>query len=72
MMKIKALNVRINIMEEDLERSEERFATTMQKLAEANNNADESKKYLEELENEDGRSAILDEQLIRARITQNS
>ena len=40
-----ALNRRIQLLEEDLERSEERLATATQKLAEASHAADESERY---------------------------
>merc|ERR1712183_992819 len=39
-----ALNRRIQLLEEDLERSEERLATATQKLAEASHAADESER----------------------------
>ena len=38
---IKALNCKIYLLEEDLERSEERLTATTQKLADALNTADE-------------------------------
>ena len=39
------MNRRIQLLEEDLERSEERLATATQKLAEASHAADESERY---------------------------
>ena len=42
---VAALNRRIQLLEEDLERSEERLATATQKLAEASHAADESERY---------------------------
>ena len=44
-----ALNRRIQLLEEDLERSEERLATATQKLAEASHAADESERYVSNL-----------------------
>ena len=44
-----ALNRRIQLLEEDLERSEERLATATQKLAEASHAADESERYVSTL-----------------------
>ena len=41
---VAALNRRIQLLEEDLERSEERLATATQKLAEAGHAADESER----------------------------
>ncbi len=41
---VAALNRRIQLLEEDLERSEERLATATQKLAEASHAADESER----------------------------
>ena len=43
-----ALNRRIQLLEEDLERSEERLATATQKLAEASHAADESERYVDD------------------------
>lgn len=43
---VAALNRRIQLLEEDLERSEERLATATAKLAEASQAADESERYL--------------------------
>merc|ERR1711902_203626 len=44
---VAALNRRIQLLEEDLERSEERLATATQKLAEASHAADESERLPE-------------------------
>ena len=44
-----ALNRRIQLLEEDLERSEERLATATQKLAEASHAADESERCVPNL-----------------------
>ena len=44
-----ALNRRIQLLEEDLERSEERLATATQKLAEASHAADESERWVPNL-----------------------
>lgn len=41
---VAALNRRIQLLEEDLERSEERLAIATQKLAEASHAADESER----------------------------
>lgn len=41
-----ALNRRIQLLEEDLERSEERLATATAKLAEASQAADESERWV--------------------------
>ena len=41
-----ALGRRIQLLEEDLERSEERLATATTKLAEASHSADESERYV--------------------------
>ena len=43
---VAALNRRIQLLEEDLERSEERLATATQKLAEASHAADESERWV--------------------------
>merc|ERR1712001_435071 len=48
---VAALNRRIQLLEEDLERSEERLATATQKLAEASHAADESERIRKALEN---------------------
>merc|ERR1712080_745550 len=48
---VAALNRRIQLLEEDLERSEERLATAAQKLAEASHAADESERIRKALEN---------------------
>merc|ERR1712215_448186 len=67
-----ALNRRIQLLEEDLERSEERLATATQKLAEASHAADESERIRKALENknnmEDDRVAILEAQLAQAKL----
>lgn len=46
---VAALNRRIQLLEEDLERSEERLATATQKLAEASHAADESERYAQNI-----------------------
>jgi predicted nucleic acid-binding Zn-ribbon protein len=43
---VAALNRRIQLLEEDLERSEERLSTATAKLAEASQAADESERYV--------------------------
>lgn len=43
---VAALNRRIQLLEEDLERSEERLATATAKLAEASQAADESERFV--------------------------
>merc|ERR1711962_698374 len=48
---VAALNRRIQLLEEDLERSEERLATATQKLAEASHAADGSERIRKALEN---------------------
>merc|ERR1719490_713855 len=64
---VAALNRRIQLLEEDLERSEERLATATQKLAEASHAADESERIRKVLESksntEEDRVAILEAQL---------
>merc|ERR1711877_26778 len=61
-----------NLLDEDLERSEERLATATQKLAEASHAADESERIRKALENknnmEDDRVAILEAQLAQAKL----
>jgi len=52
---VAALNRRIQLLEEDLERSEERLATATQKLAEASHAADESERYATNLHNLENR-----------------
>ncbi|XP_072153105.1 uncharacterized protein [Bemisia tabaci] len=68
---VAALNRRIQLLEEDLERSEERLATATAKLAEASQAADESERIRKALENrtnmEDDRVAVLEQQLQQAR-----
>ncbi|KAF5302723.1 hypothetical protein FQR65_LT08465 [Abscondita terminalis] len=69
---VAALNRRIQLLEEDLERSEERLATATAKLAEASAAADESERIRKALENrtnmEDDRVAILETQLSQAKL----
>ena len=69
---VAALNRRIQLLEEDLERGEERLATATQKLAEASHAADESERIRKALENkndmEDDRVAILEVQLAQAKL----
>ncbi|XP_059047843.1 uncharacterized protein LOC131843250 isoform X4 [Achroia grisella] len=69
---VAALNRRIQLLEEDLERSEERLATATAKLAEASQAADESERIRKALENrtnmEDDRVAILETQLSQAKL----
>ncbi|XP_017770631.1 PREDICTED: tropomyosin isoform X2 [Nicrophorus vespilloides] len=68
---VAALNRRIQLLEEDLERSEERLATATAKLAEASQAADESERIRKALENrtnmEDDRVASLEGQLAQAK-----
>ncbi|XP_060526136.1 tropomyosin Cha f 1.0101 isoform X3 [Cylas formicarius] len=68
---VAALNRRIQLLEEDLERSEERLATATAKLAEASAAADESERIRKALENrtnmEDDRVAALEQQLAQAK-----
>ncbi|XP_066252194.1 tropomyosin isoform X5 [Euwallacea similis] len=68
---VAALNRRIQLLEEDLERSEERLATATAKLAEASQAADESERIRKALENrtnmEDDRVSILEQQLAQAK-----
>ncbi|XP_014208133.1 tropomyosin isoform X6 [Copidosoma floridanum] len=69
---VAALNRRIQLLEEDLERSEERLATATAKLAEASQAADESERIRKTLENrtnmEDERVALLEQQLAQAKL----
>ncbi|XP_044001083.1 tropomyosin-1, isoforms 33/34 isoform X4 [Aphidius gifuensis] len=69
---VAALNRRIQLLEEDLERSEERLATATAKLAEASQAADESERIRKALENrtnmEDDRVSILEQQLTQAKL----
>nr|CAD7405543.1 unnamed protein product [Timema poppensis] len=69
---VAALNRRIQLLEEDLERSEERLATATSKLAEASQAADESERIRKALENrtnmEDDRVGILEAQLNQAKL----
>merc|ERR1719500_496960 len=68
---VAALNRRIQLLEEDLERSEERLATATQKLAEASHAADESERMRKVLENrslsDEERMEALENQLKEAR-----
>ncbi|XP_053648147.1 uncharacterized protein Tm1 isoform X28 [Cherax quadricarinatus] len=68
---VAALNRRIQLLEEDLERSEERLNTATTKLAEASQAADESERARKCLENranmEDDRVGILETQLAQAK-----
>merc|ERR1712117_260543 len=57
---VAALNRRIQLLEEDLERSEERLATATQKLAEASHAADESERIRKVLENKNNMEADLE------------
>ncbi|XP_039307427.1 tropomyosin isoform X9 [Solenopsis invicta] len=69
---VAALNRRIQLLEEDLERSEERLATATAKLAEASQAADESERIRKALENrtnmEDDRVSLLEQQLAQAKL----
>uniref|UniRef100_A0A182IN16 Uncharacterized protein n=1 Tax=Anopheles atroparvus TaxID=41427 RepID=A0A182IN16_ANOAO len=69
---VAALNRRIQLLEEDLERSEERLASATAKLSEASAAADESERIRKALENrtnmEDDRVAILEAQLSQAKL----
>ncbi|XP_011303936.1 tropomyosin alpha-1 chain isoform X9 [Fopius arisanus] len=69
---VAALNRRIQLLEEDLERSEERLATATAKLAEASQAADESERIRKALENrtnmEDDRVSALEQQLVQAKL----
>ncbi|XP_030035250.1 tropomyosin-2 isoform X5 [Manduca sexta] len=68
---VAALNRRIQLLEEDLERSEERLATATAKLAEASQAADESERARKVLENrslaDEERMDALENQLKEAR-----
>ena len=61
------LNRRIQLLEDDLERSEERLATATQKLAEASHAAEESERIRRVLESksitEEDRAAVVEQQL---------
>ena len=67
---IAALQRRIQLLEDDLERSEERLATATHKLAETSHNAEESERMRRVLENksiaEEDRVAIVEQQLAQA------
>merc|ERR1712071_433405 len=69
---VAGLNRRVQLLEEDLERSEERLGTATTKLAEASHSADESERIRKALENrtnmEDDRVAILEAQLAQAKL----
>merc|ERR1712079_802439 len=69
---VAALNRRIQLLEDDLEGSEERLNAATQKLAEASHAADESERIRKALENknnmEDDRVAILEAQLAQAKL----
>nr|XP_040230148.2 uncharacterized protein LOC120953866 isoform X2 [Anopheles coluzzii] len=69
---VAALNRRIQLLEEDLERSEERLASATAKLSEASAAADESERIRKALENrtnmEDDRVGILEAQLAQAKL----
>ncbi|XP_037036225.1 tropomyosin-1, isoforms 33/34 isoform X4 [Bradysia coprophila] len=69
---VAALNRRIQLLEEDLERSEERLGSATAKLSEASQAADESERIRKALENrtnmEDDRVAILEAQLSQAKL----
>ncbi|XP_069963710.1 uncharacterized protein Tm1 isoform X5 [Bactrocera oleae] len=69
---VAALNRRIQLLEEDLERSEERLGSATAKLSEASQAADESERIRKALENrtnlEDDRVAILETQLVQAKL----
>ncbi|XP_037082596.1 tropomyosin-like isoform X5 [Pollicipes pollicipes] len=68
---VSALGRRIQLLEEDLERSEERLATATTKLAEASHSADESERMRKVLENrslsDEERMDALENQLKEAR-----
>ena len=70
---VAALNRRIQLLEDDLERSEERLVTATQKLAEASHAAEESERIRKVLENksnsEEDRASSVEQQLSEARIT---
>ncbi|XP_046437592.1 tropomyosin-like isoform X6 [Daphnia pulex] len=69
---VAGLNRRVQLLEEDLERSEERLNTATTKLAEASHSADESERIRKALENrtnmEDDRVAILEAQVAQAKL----
>ncbi|XP_065572946.1 tropomyosin isoforms c/e isoform X15 [Artemia franciscana] len=69
---VAGLNRRLQLVEEDLERSEERLLTASTKLAEASHAADESERIRKTLENrtnmEDDRISILEAQLAQAKL----
>ncbi|GFW71619.1 tropomyosin [Trichonephila clavipes] len=69
---VAALNRRIQLLEEDLERSEERLKIATAKLEEASQAADESERIRKALENrtnmEDDRISLLETQLGQARL----
>ncbi|XP_031623003.1 nucleoporin GLE1 isoform X7 [Contarinia nasturtii] len=69
---VAALNRRIQLLEEDLERSEERLGSATAKLSEASQAADESERIRKALENrtnmEDDRVGLLEQQLAQAKL----
>merc|ERR1712071_359565 len=69
---VAGLNRRVQLLEEDLVRSEERLGTATTELAEASHSADESERIRKALENrtnmEDDRVAILEAQLAQAKL----
>ncbi|XP_068153882.1 uncharacterized protein Tm1 isoform X10 [Drosophila tropicalis] len=69
---VAALNRRIQLLEEDLERSEERLGSATAKLSEASQAADESERIRKALENrtnmEDDKVALLENQLAQAKL----
>merc|ERR1712179_428818 len=69
---VAALNRRIQLLEEDLERSEERLATATQKLAEASHAADESERMRKVSKNrsllDEERMDALENQLAQAKL----
>ena len=71
---VAALQRRIQLLEDDLERSEERLGSATQKLAEASHAAEESERIRKVLENksnsEEDRASSVEQQLSEARITE--
>ena len=72
---VAALNRRIQLLEDDLEGSEERLNAATQKLAEASHAADESERIRKVLENksntEEDRVAVVEQQLSQAGTTKD-
>lgn len=70
---VASLNRRIRLLEENLDRSEERLKAATVKLSESSRVADESERTRKAMENrtqmEDDRVAILEDQLSRAKLT---